>query len=183
MDTDTKIRRVVGILCLVAIVWAGYQILQKRSKHAPSAVGGAAPAFTLGAVGSDEQVSLEQFRGKVVLIDFWATWCPPCRKQMPEVQKLADDDELDETLQILSVNTDDGGNDRQQRVSTYLDDNGYSFTTLIDDGRVASSYGVTHLPTLVVIDPHGELAHVESGVHSEADLRAYIEEAAQRAAD
>lgn len=167
-------KNIIGGALFVALVAAGVVLFLKRT---PSQVeigpgsGTEAPDFSLRRVDSDEEVSLSSFRGKTVLLDFWATWCPPCREQMPIVQKLADDPSLSDDLVILSVNADEARPDRQAKVETYLSDNGYRFTTIMDDGRAVSAYGVSNLPTLFIVDPQGKVAHRDVGVHSEEKLR------------
>jgi peroxiredoxin len=167
---------IIGFV-LLNLIGFGVVLFLQRTQRAPERVGGQAPAFTLPVVGGQDIVSLQQHRGKVVMLDFWATWCPPCLDQMPAVQALADDESLADTAVILSVNADEQSSQRERNVQRFLKKHDFDFTTLIDDGSVSAQYGVTRLPTLVVISPEGELAFVETGVHSEADLRTMIEDA------
>jgi thiol-disulfide isomerase/thioredoxin len=174
MNDKTK-NLIIGFVLLNLVIFGVVLYFQRAERS--KAVGGEAPGFTLPVVSSNEMVSLEQYRGKVVLLDFWATWCPPCREQMPAVQSLAEDESLSQDVQILSVNTDERGAGRVPKVKAYLDDNGYTFTTVLDDGRASSAYRVSSIPTLVVIQPDGELLHQQTGVHSEKELRELIAEA------
>lgn len=167
----------VVILAVVGLGLAAYELYAHYTGAEGSEVGRKAPQVSLPVVDSEERVALEEFRGKVVLLDFWATWCPPCREQMPAVQNLEDDESLSDSVQVLSVNTDEQGDDPEQKARAYLEEHEYTFTTLLDDGSAASAFGVTQLPTLIVVDPDGQIAYREVGVHSEAELRELIERA------
>lgn len=172
---NTAKNLIIGFVLLNLVVFGIVLYYQRTQRSEP--IGGEAPGFTLPVVGSNEMVSVEEHRGKVVLLDFWATWCPPCRKQMPAVQNLAEDESLADEVKIFSINTDEHSANRVSKVKTYLDKNGYTFTTLLDDGRASSAYAVSSIPTLVVIRPDGELQHIQTGVHSEAELRELIADA------
>ena len=173
---NTAKNLIIAFVLLNLVIFGAVLFYQRTERGASAQPKGQAPGFSLPVVGSNETVSLQQYQGKVVLLDFWATWCPPCRKQMPAVQSLADDQALADDLKILSVNADEGAN-RISKVKGYLDKNGYTFTTVLDDGRAMGAYGVAHLPTLVVITPEGEVYHQESGVHGEKELRELVAEA------
>lgn len=171
------VRNILSAAILIALVALGVVLFMKRSNSITEigpGSGDEAPDFTLGVVESDETVTLAEYRGKVVLLDFWATWCPPCREQMPVVQKLDDDPSLKDSLKVISVNADEPSADRLEKVSEYLEENGYHFTTVIDDYSAMNSYGVSFLPTLVIVDPEGGIAYRETGVHTEKKLREMI---------
>ena len=110
-----------------------------------------------------------------MLIDFWATWCPPCRKQMPAVERLARDVTLSDSVQIVSVNADDPTPDRVDKVRDFLAQNRYSsMLSLLDDSSASIAYDITSIPTLVILDTQGHVAAIEHGVHSEEQLRAKL---------
>lgn len=114
-------------------------------------VGAAAPDFTL--VNMDgEKVSLSDFHGQVVVINFWATWCPPCREEKPTMEHIYTTFK-DEGLVILAVNVEENGH---QVVSQYLMSNDYSFPILLDSKAVLQRlYGVYRFPESFVIDRDG----------------------------
>ena len=114
------------------------------------------------------------YEGKVVLLDFWTTWCPPCREQMPIVERLHADETLRESLGVGSVNLDEPSPDRVAKVQAYLTRAGYQTPTLIGSPRDASAYQVTSYPTLILIDPQGQVARVMTGLRSEQTLREAI---------
>ena len=114
-------------------------------------VGKPAPDFTLLDM-QGQQVSLEQFRGKVVILNFWATWCPPCREEMPSMERLYRDLK-DQGLVMLAVNVEENG---QQAVSQFLQRNPYSFSILLDtEAKVQNQYGVFRFPESFIIDRNG----------------------------
>ncbi|RDV40051.1 TlpA family protein disulfide reductase [Bradymonadaceae bacterium TMQ3] len=169
MALSTLIGLVVGVL-LVVNAWNLWGPTAGLRSGQP------APDLALPMLGTGEVVDLQDYRGQVVLIDFWATWCPPCREQMPTLQRLADDPEFEAA--VLSVNTDDPTADREALVETYLDYNGLTLPTLLDEGPVRARFKVRAVPTLVVVDAQGRVVTSSSGLHSEADLRAFAAEAA-----
>jgi peroxiredoxin len=102
-----------------------------------------------------KNVMLSAYRGKVVLLNFWASWCPPCRAEMPSLQKLHD--LLKDKKFVLLAAAED--QDTKQAVS-FVRSNQYSFTVLLDpQGRAAQLYGVAAYPTTYVIDKKGRIRH------------------------
>lgn len=135
------------------------------------------PPQGAASVPMPERASPRDHEGKVVLLDFWATWCPPCREQMPVIEKLHTDAALAESLAVFSINTDDPTPERARKVRAFMLRNKYTMPTLLDDGSGVLAFKVESIPTLVVLDPSGAIHHIHSGVHSEEELRAVIEEA------
>jgi thiol-disulfide isomerase/thioredoxin len=130
-----------------------------------------APQFELPVLGSEEVVALADHLGEVVLIDFWATWCPPCREQMPALKALGDEP-MYEDLVILSINTDDFQEGRQERVGAFLRSvELQQMPTLLDDGHVRNLYGIRSIPTLVLVDRQGKVVYEGAGLHGEEELR------------
>ena len=139
-----------------------------RTPGARGLVGAAAPEFSLKDL-SGLQVRLADLRGKTVLLDFWATWCPPCRRALPHIQKVHDDyGPLG--LEVLGINSEPPDKPR-----SYLARHGYTFTTLSDPGgRVTGSYGVTGIPTTVIIDESGTVSSYSVGYKTESELRGLL---------
>ena len=98
-----------------------------------------------------ETVGLSQFKGKVVFLNFWATWCGPCRAEMPSMETLYSS-YREKGFEILAVNS---GESRRE-VLAYIQEYGFSFPTLLDeDGKVSSGYGIQAIPTSYLIDRDG----------------------------
>ncbi len=114
-------------------------------------VGYLAPDFTLRDLEGKE-VTLSEYRGKTVFINFWATWCPPCRAEMPEIKKLH---EQMPDLVILGVNM--GHTEASpQDVARFMKRYGYTWRVPFDaDGRVSERYSVLSIPTSFFIGPDG----------------------------
>ncbi|AFS77170.1 alkyl hydroperoxide reductase/ thiol specific antioxidant/ mal allergen [Gottschalkia acidurici 9a] len=113
-------------------------------------VGEAAPNFTLKDLDGND-VSLKDYRDKIVLINFWATTCGYCREEMPYLQKISSENE---DLVVLSVDVMED----KPTVNKFIKENGYTFPVLLDeDGKVASTYLVSGFPTAYFIDKDGTL--------------------------
>jgi thiol-disulfide isomerase/thioredoxin len=121
-----------------------------------------APDFTLAEVTTGELVSLSQFRGRPVLINFWATWCGPCRLEMPHLQA-AYEQYKDKGFTVLAVDVefDDG----PQAVQEFIDELGLTFPIVKDaTGTVeVDKYNVIGYPTSVFIDRNGIIQYVHRG--------------------
>jgi thiol-disulfide isomerase/thioredoxin len=137
-------------------------------------VGKQAPPIVLPELGRHTIIKLEDYEGKVVILDFWATWCPPCRKQMPILQRIQDDRSLAGRIMILSINMDEADEDRIKLVNNFMRRNNFTMTTLLDDGSAARAYRVSSIPTMVIVAPDGKIQHIKSGLHDEPELRRLI---------
>jgi thiol-disulfide isomerase/thioredoxin len=103
-----------------------------------------------------KEVSLAGLRGNVVIIDFWATWCGPCRKTMPLIDKFFQGNKRD-NVKVYGINVWERQKD-PEKVKGFIQTNGFKFPILFGDDKVTSNYGVTGIPTLFVIDPEGNIA-------------------------
>lgn len=118
-----------------------------------------APGFTLKNLKGME-VNLKEFRGKVVLLNFWATWCPPCRIEIPSMVELYKKYK-DRGLEIIGVNLDKLG---KSEVEKFSHEHKINFPVLLNpSGDVASLYGVVVLPTTVFLDRDGKIKGRISG--------------------
>ena len=133
---------------------------------APNMVGKVAPAFRVKAL-TGETFDLAGMKGKTVLLDFWATWCGPCRKEMPTMEKIHQEFKAN-GLVVLGLNV---GEDRGT-VEKFLKTAKVSYpVALTADTDVASAFEVTAFPTYVVIDREGNIAAYQVGSAGEAALR------------
>jgi len=134
----------------------------------PEHVETTAPDFTLETLAG-ESVQLSDLRGDVVLLDFWATWCKPCRFDMPHVDALYEEYK-DDGLKVFGVNSE-----RPEQALAYLESNGFDFPTLKDPGmRVARLYRVRAIPTFVVINREGKMMSYLRGTRTREQLRAAL---------
>ncbi len=130
----------------------------------PAAFAQTAPDFTLPA--SNKAVNLQQYRGKVVYLDFWASWCTPCRKSFPWMNTVHKRYAKD-GLVVLAVNLDQN----KQDVSRFLDKYPASFTVAFDpEGKVAEQYRLKGMPSSYLIDKQGNIVMSHIGFrHDDPD--------------
>ena len=133
-----------------------------------------APDFTLETL-EGESVTLSDLRGQAVLINFWATWCPPCRSEMPAFQQAYADYE-NEGFILLAVNAT--LQDNPSDIAAFIEEFGLSFPVVLDtEGTVNQLYQVRSLPTSFFVDKEGIISEVViGGPIAEALIRSRIEE-------
>lgn len=120
--------------------------------------GETAPDFELETIDG-ETVSLSDYRGEKVIVNFWATWCPPCRAEMPDMQKFHEDYDAE----ILAVNLSSTEQSETQ-VRDFLDEYDVSFTVLSDaNDHVSTLYNASALPTSYLINTKGEIHNIAVG--------------------
>jgi peroxiredoxin len=118
-----------------------------------------APEFALADLAGN-RVRLSDHRGNVVLLNFWATWCPPCRAEMPSMEKLYQV-YRDRGLVILAIS---GDRTNRSTVETFVQELGVTFPILLDPaGEVFAQYGVRGLPTSYLLDRRGRIVSAEAG--------------------
>ncbi|MDD3705761.1 MAG: redoxin domain-containing protein [Clostridiaceae bacterium] len=116
------------------------------------------------------KVDLSSFKGKKIFLNFWATWCPPCKAEMPDIEKLYQETK-DSDLVILAVNV---GEDKKT-AQNFMNANKYNFTVLLDvTGEVSRLYQVTGIPTSYFIDTEGFLEDGITGGISLESMKEYI---------
>lgn len=131
----------------------------------PPVIGSPAPDFQLTDLQGQTQ-SLSQYRGKVVLLNFWATWCKPCVKEMPAMQN-AYDDLRRQGFTVLAINELED----KERVRKHIARHEHTFHVLMDeDNEVANMYGVVGLPASIFIDQGGHIQEFVKGSLLTEDL-------------
>lgn len=154
-----KNRIVIGFLAgiMTLLLLAGCQNDSPQTQVVAVAQGEAdnkpAPDFTLWDVNG-QSVSLAQFKGQVVVLNFWATWCPPCREEMPSMEALHRKF-ADKGLVMIAVNVEENG---PEVVPDFLKSHPYTFKILYDvDAKVQNSYRVYRYPETFIIDRNGHI--------------------------
>jgi thiol-disulfide isomerase/thioredoxin len=128
----------------------------------------AARDFTLESLGGDS-VTLSELRGQWVLVNFWATWCPPCVSEMPYLQRVSDEREMS----VLGVNFKESA----EAVSKFIENNDITFPVLMNpDDLLVLFYQARSLPRTFVIDPDGNIALRIIGAVDEAQFEQWLDE-------
>ncbi len=139
------------LLTVLLVVIGGGTYIHFNMPPAPAVAGDMAPAFTLEDTKGNK-VTLSALRGKVVMVNFWATWCPPCKEEMPSMERL-NKIMSGEDFVMLAINADDNG---REVVPDFIEKNPHDFTVLYDDqGAVKQSYGVYKMPESFIINKDG----------------------------
>lgn len=129
---------------------------QASANNEGLAIGAKAPDFELKTL-TGETVKLSELKGKKVMLNFWATWCPPCKEEMPAMEQLSKQIEKDTV--ILAVNIDP-----QLNVQAFVDENKITFPILLDaEDKVNEAYQVLSIPTTYFIDSKGLIQNKYTG--------------------
>ncbi len=123
-------------------------------------LGSKAPDFSLKDLNG-KTVSLEDYAGKVVLIEFWATWCPPCRESIPEMEGLFEK-MLDRDLVVLGVSVDEGSS-APEKVKAFAERYNIGYTVLLDSGEASRKYRITSIPAIFIIDRNQKIVKKYEG--------------------
>lgn len=166
--TSLRSQRTSGIrlpLVTMAIFLVFLMVLPVWGQHPAPEVDHVAPDFTLPDLEGN-QISLSTYKGRVVLLNFWATWCPPCRLEMPTMEK-AYRKYRDKGFEVVAVSVDAGP---KSSVKSFLRELGLSFQVLLDpDMETLRAYRGFSLPMTVVIDRQGVIRSRELGYRDWSD--------------
>jgi thiol-disulfide isomerase/thioredoxin len=165
-----KLRHVLTLLLVLATAFAlvgcrDDAAVEDAANTAAAPDARPAPDFTLTALDGST-LSLSALRGDVVLVDFWATWCGPCKYAMPGLQKLHET-YGDKGVRVIALSVDQKG---VEVVRPFIEANGYTFPVAMADEAVRRAYGgIPSIPTTVVIRPDGTVFEVLVGAHPYED--------------
>ena len=184
-----KITLVGGILALILLL-SGASILYNRMSEANLPVENTKPAETQASQEDEaepmmapdfivldsegEEVSLSDFIGKPVILNFWASWCGPCKSEMPEFE--AAYQKYREEIQFMMVNLTDGSRETVETAAEYIAGEGYTFPVFFDtESDAAITYGATSIPVTYFVDAEGHLVAYGSGALSGEILQSGME--------
>lgn len=171
----------LAVIALAALMGAGWIYVSRDPTPSTGPtpvttapyVGNLAPDFTLNSLDG-QTITLRDFTagdGQPVVLNFWATWCPPCRVEMPYFERASA--KYDGRVAILSINQAES----PQTIGEYATRNGLTYRLLVDqDMKVNNLYGVMNLPTTIFIDKNGVVREVLVGTISQAVLEDRIEQ-------
>ncbi len=147
-------------------------------------VGKPAPDLSIQTLNDKGKISLESLQGKVIVVDFWATWCGPCKQSFPKLEELSK--KVSDKVVIVGVSVDD----EKKGVAEFAKENGATFAIGWDEGHtIASKWKVGTMPTTFIVDATGKVRHIHDGYHDgetkvmEKELQALVDEGAGAGSD
>jgi thiol-disulfide isomerase/thioredoxin len=189
-----RVKIIIGIIALAAVIAGAviaYNALSENySPDLPFVSPSVPPSEELGQTGEENpqptapdftvldidgnEVKLSDFFGQPIVLNFWASWCPPCRAHKPVFDTVYD--EMKDDVVFLMVNLTDGRRETVESAFGYIAENGYRFPVYYDTTQnAARAYGITSVPTTFFIDKDGQIAAEHTGQMNEAMLRSSVE--------
>ncbi|MEI6206814.1 MAG: TlpA disulfide reductase family protein [Desulfuromonadales bacterium] len=125
----------------------------ESAKRSPAATENRpAPDISVIAISDGSSLKLSELKGKVVLLNFWATWCPPCREEIPSMMKL-NKALVGKPFQMVAVSMDEGG---KPAIESFFRESGFMLPTYLDsEGKASKAYGITGVPETFIVDKQG----------------------------
>ena len=164
---------IIAVPLFILAIAAGIYLLATPSGDSTPAAGGStieAPDFTFTLLNG-KKVSLSDYRGKPLVLNFWATWCPPCREETPVLVKVSD--KYDGDVQFLGVVQ----NDTKESAKKFAQEYKMNYSSGLDStGDISNAYKIAGIPTSFFINGDGTVQASYIGAIDEATLVAYIEE-------
>lgn len=165
----------LGLAALLCAIF-GYAVLPLMDPGRGKLGGQMAPDFTLKVLSGGEQgsrLALSDQQGRVVILDFWASWCGPCREQAPILERFVAAHQADKVT-VIGVNT----GDVEPAALDFIRSAGITYPTVFDEqGAVARAFHAEELPTLVVISPTGKVVATAARVVREGQLEEWLQKA------
>ena len=164
--------RLGAMLRLMVLSFFGYAVLAFPVYAKQPVQAGDVPPETLGRASTGGKVKLSDYRGKIVIISFWASWCPPCRKELPVLAAIQKNATRDKIV-VFAVNWKESG-DRYLTIIRALRD--IDLTLVSDEnGYLGSEYGVKAIPHMIIIGRDGRIAAVHVG-YGESEFPTLVKE-------
>ncbi|HEY0160311.1 MAG TPA: redoxin domain-containing protein [Thermoanaerobaculia bacterium] len=162
----------VGVIIAAALLGVLFMGLGKDPAAIRSPlVGKPAPSFALREVGTGQTIDLAQYRGKPVVLNFWATWCGPCWEEHPVL--VANARALQPNVQFLGVVFQDS----EDKILSFLNQRGSAYPTVVDErGKTAIAYGIGGVPETYFLDANGTIVAKHNGPMSGDMLQSYLQQ-------
>ena len=168
----------IGLISLLVILVVSNILLKNATKTGITdegtgiEQGDTPPQFTLQTL-DEEQVKLSDYKGKKVILNFWASWCQPCRKEMPVFQAYSEQHDDVVVLAVNMTHKDSG----LEKIKSFVTDNGLTFTVVLDEeGDVSNAYRIINIPSTYFIDEDGLIQQRVEGEVNEKKIKQYIEQ-------
>lgn len=147
-----KILCLLALLALVAVTACNRKEAAAPGKQAAAVENQPAPDILVNNLNGGTALKLSELKGKVVLLNFWATWCPPCREEIPSMMKL-NRAMSGKPFQMVAISIDEGG---KPAIDSFFQTSGLSLPAYTDpDNKAAKAYGITGVPETFIIDKKG----------------------------
>ena len=170
----TKKNSPAFLYVLIAIVGGIFLLsLFKTPRKVTKLVGKETPSMKMRNMKGEIRALRPQSE-KIRVLDFWATWCSPCKKQMPALERLKNEHK---DVEIWSINTDVPAADRRVKIDNFMKKGRWDFDVLIDSGQAVKLFKIEAFPTLVIISKNGIITFADSGNHPYKSLLKEIENA------
>lgn len=178
-NTKKGLLAIVAFIVFMVVVSLAYQLITKNynsndlNGNQQSANAQVAGDFKVKD-SSGKTVSLSDFKGKPVVVNFWASWCPPCKQEMPffnEVYK-----EVGSEVQFMMIDIVDGSRETESSAKAFIKDNAYVFPIFFDsDQSAAIANSIYSIPTTIFINKDGKIVGTHTGAFTKSDLLAEID--------
>jgi thiol-disulfide isomerase/thioredoxin len=164
----------LGLLALIplgvlALTLGAFYLRPSDDPGSVIELSGPVPALE-GAWLNGGPLERDDYEGKVVVVNFWGTWCGPCRREQPALQRLAE--EYQGRVQFVGVNF----RDDQAKARAYIREFRVTYPSVVDDGPLSYRFNVPYLPATILVDRTGEMRYMLLGAQEEDELRGYLEE-------
>ena len=165
-------KKVLAISLLVFLVgYAIFQAINPTDAKVGITEGNVSPDFELMTLDG-EKMSLSSLEGKKVILNFWATWCPPCREEMPDMQKIHNDYEGEVVVAAVNLTSSEKNIDSVKR---FVDELGLSFPVLLDeDGKINKQFEVLSYPTSYIVNEDGVITTKFAGAMTYEQMQDFI---------